>query len=301
MNIDRFRIKGFKVENLSASRRGLLEMLLACLLFSLMNVCVYAIKWFDSNTPATVISFVRILSNLLILIIPALLRSTLVKLFGDARPSLWLRGLFGTLALMLSFAAITRIGPGESAFLTASSGVFVALLGPSLLGQKNSWWVWLAIVGSFTGIALLFQPNGQNVDLLGRAMALSAGFLSALAYLMVARAGRSNLPQTVIFYFCLVALVVHLAYFTLYGYQLPQMPITWVLLLLTGLLGSAAQLCMTRAYQAAPAALVSAVGYLAPVLSLAWGVAFFEQIPGPNALLGASLILLFGVLLPFLR
>lgn len=301
MNLAHLRRNGFKIQNLSDHRRGLLEMLLACLLFSLMNVCVYAIKWLDSDTPVTVISFVRILSNLLILIVPALFRSQLVKLFGDGRPSLWLRGLFGTIALMLSFAAITLIGPGESAFLTASSGVFVALLGPWVLGQKNSWRVWLAIFGSFAGIALLFTPNSQTVDLLGRAMALSAGFLSALAYLMVARAGRSNSPQSVIFYFCLVALVLHLAYFARYGYQFPQLPATWTLLLLTGLLGSAAQFCMTRAYQAAPAALVSAVGYLAPVLSLAWGVAFFEQVPGQNALLGSLLILLFGVLLPFLR
>lgn len=301
VNPARLGAKIFKVQKLSVSRRGLLEMLLACLLFSLMNVCVYAIKLFDGNTPVTVISFVRILSNLLILIIPALFRNKLLKLFGDVRPSLWLRGLFGTIALMLSFAAITRIGPGESAFLTASSGVFVALLGPWLLGQKNSWRAWLAILGSFAGIALLFSPNTENVDLLGRAMALSAGFLSALAYLMVARAGRSNLPQTVIFYFCLVAFVVHLAYFARYGYQLPQMSTTWVLLILTGILGSAAQFCMTRAYQAAPAALVSAVGYLAPVLSLAWGVVLFEQLPGQNAILGSLLILLFGVLLPFLR
>jgi S-adenosylmethionine uptake transporter len=58
---------------------------------------------------------------------------------------------------------------------------------------------------------------------------------------------------------------------------------------------------MTRAYQMAPAALVSAVGYLVPVLSLFWGISFFNQLPGPNALLGALLIVLFGVLLPFLR
>ncbi len=67
-----------------------------------------------------------------------------------------------------------------------------------------------------------------------------------------------------------------------------------------GILGSGAQFCMTRAYQAAPAALVSAVGYLAPVLSLAWGIAFFAQLPGQNALLGSSLIVLFGVILKWI-
>lgn len=276
-------------------------MVLACLFFSLMNACVYAIKAFDADMPATVISFVRVLGNLLILLIPALIRSQMMRLFGDHRPSLWLRGLFGTMALMLSFTAITRIGPGESAFLTASSGVFVAMLGPWVLGQKNSWLVWLAILGSFAGVTLMFKPNGDTVDLLGRAMALGSGFLSAMAFLMVARAGRSNSPQSVVFYFCLVAMIVHVLYFVAYGGRLPDRPEIWGLLLLTGVLGSGAQHCMTRAYQAAPAALVSAVGYLAPVLSLLWGIMLFQQLPGQNAFWGACLILVFGVVLPFLR
>lgn len=301
MNLAAFRHKKFGQRSLSEAQRGLLDMVLAGFLFSLMNACVYAVKLFDTDIPATLVSFVRVLANLLILLAPTLLRSKLAILFGDRRPSLWLRGLFGTLALMLSFSAITRIGPGESAFLSASSGVFVALLGPLVLGQQNSWAVWLAILGSFAGVALLFQPDGHDVDLLGRAMALTSGFLAAMAYLMVARAGRSNTPQSVVFYFCLVAVIVHLLYFAAYGSRLPTSPESYGLLLLTGVLGSGAQFFMTRAYQAAPAALVSAVGYLAPVLSLAWGVALFNQLPGPYAVLGSVLILLFGVLLPFLR
>ena len=301
MKLARLRQIRLRQRTLSERHLGLLDMVLACLLFSLMNASVYAIKVFDAEMPATVISFVRVLSNFLILAIPALMRKKLTQLFGDRRPSLWLRGLFGTLALMLSFTAITRIGPGESTFLSASSGVFVAMLGPVVLGQKNSWLVWLAILGSFAGVTLLFKPNGHSVDLLGRAMALMSGFLAAMAYLMVARAGRSNSPQSVVFYFCIVALIVHLLYFATYGGQLPSLPITYALLLLIGVLGSGAQLFMTRAYQAAPAALVSAIGYLAPVLSLTWGIILFEQVPGQNAFLGSLLILLFGVLLPFLR
>ena len=276
-------------------------MLLACLLFSCMNVSVYSIRALDNEIPATLISFVRVVSNLAILLLPALFHNQVAQLFGDKRPSLWWRGVFGSTALMLSFTAITRIGPGESAFLSATSGIFVALLGPFVLGQKNSWLVWLAILGAFAGISLLFKPDGHSVDLVGRAMALLSGFLSALAYLMVARAGRSNSPQSVIFYFCLVAILLHVMYFAVYGYQIPKQPEVWGLLVLTGFLGSGAQHFMTRAYQLSPAASVSAVGYLAPVLSLTWGVVFFAQIPGQNALLGSLLILVFGVLLPFLN
>ncbi|WP_445372222.1 DMT family transporter [Methylomonas sp. HW2-6] len=284
----------------SGIRRGLLDMVLACLLFSLMNASVYAIRVFDATLPAGVISFFRILANLLILLLPALIRGRTRALLGDGRPSLWLRGLFGAAALMLSFAAIVRIGPGESAFLTASSGVFVALLGPLVLGQHNSLRVWLAIIGAFTGVSLLFDMHDSH-NLLGQSMALLSGLLSALAFLMVARAGRSNAPQTVIFYFCLVALPLHAVYFATFGAELPRDYPSWGLLGLVGVFGSGAQHFMTRAYQRAPAALVSSVGYLAPVLSLAWAVTLFDQIPAQSALLGAALIAVFGVLLPFLR
>lgn len=275
-------------------------MVLASLLFSLMNTGVYAIGLFDTGLPPPVVSFIRVLANMLLLLVPALYRGQSRELFGDCRYSLWLRGLFGTLALMLSFAAIVRIGPGESAFLTASSGVFVAMLGPTVLGQKNSFAVWLAIVASFCGVSLLFDFRDSH-NLAGQSMALLSGLLSALAYLMVAKAGRSNPPGTVIFYFCLVALIVHVCYFGWFGYRLPANPTSWGLLAMIGLLGSGAQFFMTRAYQHAPAALVSSTGYLAPVLSLAWGVSLFGQIPGQMALFGALLIVLFGVLLPFLR
>lgn len=276
-------------------------MLLASLLFSMMNACVFAIARLEPDIPPSVISFVRVLCNLIILILPRANIADVAQLFGDRRLSLWLRGLFGSLALMLSFAAITRIGPGESAILTASSGVFVALLSPLLLRQPNSWKIWLAIAGAFIGVSLLFTDDGVNSDILGRSMALLSGLLSALAYLMVARAGRSNPAESVIFYFCLVAVMIHLCYFYAFGFQLPLDPRSWAMLVVAGLLGSGAQLQMTRAYQSSPAAFVSAVGYLAPVLSLLWGVLWFDQIPGSYATLGSLLVLLFGVALPFLR
>ncbi len=275
-------------------------MTLASLMFSLMNVCVYAVGLCEPLVPPTVVSFVRILINLLILLVPSVLAGGCFKLFGDFRPSLWLRGLFGSLALMLSFASIQMIGPGESAFLAASSGFFVALLGPLVLKQKNSGLVWLAILGAMAGLALLVEPGLTSGDLRGRAMALATGFLAALAYLMVAKAGRSNTPESVIFYFCLIGTALHLAYFGYYGYQLPKSVEVWALLLAGGVSASVAQFYMTWAYQNAPAALVSAVGYLSPVLSLVWGVALFSRTPDGKALLGCALVLLFGVMLPFL-
>lgn len=275
-------------------------MLTASVLFSMMNACVYAASRADPALPSTVISFIRLLVNLLLILLPGLFRGELRDLFGDRRPELWLRGLFGASALMLSFAAIQRIGVGESAFITASSGVFVAMLSPLFLGQRSRLAVWVAIIGSLIGLGLLLKPRLGPSDQLGRALALGSGWLAAIAYLMVARSGRSNSPATIVFYFCLVGIFLHLAYFARAGAAWPVGNAAWTWAVGSGLTAAGAQLYMTRAYQQAPAAVLGAVGYTAPVFSLGWGLWLFDQVPDRTALIGCALILACSTALPFL-
>ncbi|MCU0735255.1 MAG: DMT family transporter [Methylotetracoccus sp.] len=281
-------------------RRGIAFMLIASLFFSLMNACVYGAKLSDPTVTSTTVSFIRVLVNLLFLIVPALVYRNLRELLGDLRPALWLRGLFGASALMLSFAAIQRIGVGESAFLHSSSGVFVALLSPVFLRQSNHALTWPAILCSLFGLGLLFHADLDAPDRVGRALALASGFLAALAYLMVARSGRSNSPRTIVFYFCLVGIVLHLGYFTQIGASWPHEREFWAWALGSGIMATGAQLYMTRAYQQAPAALLGAVGYTGPMFSLAWSIVLFGQVPDRTALIGCALILTGGIALPLL-
>lgn len=290
-----------KKSNHKPAARGLVYMLGACFFFSVMSVCVYAAAYCEPGLPAVALSFIRVLINLAVILIPAMLARRYRALWGDKRPSLWLRGLFGGAALMLSFAVIQLLGLAESAFLGASSGIIIVALGPWLLRQPNSPLTWIAVIGAFCGIGMIFSPFDWNAGSTpGRIMAMVASLLSAMAYLMVARAGTSNTPESVIFYFCVVSILLHLGWFGYAGFDWPQSGSVWALAVLGGLAASFAQLLMTHAYQNAPAALVSAVGYTTPVMNLLWGLALFNQIPGTNALAGCMLILLCGVMLPFL-
>jgi drug/metabolite transporter (DMT)-like permease len=290
-----------KKSNHNQIARGLIYMLGACFFFSLMGVCVYATAICEPALPAIALSFIRVLINLAVVLIPAMLTRRAGALWGDKRPSLWLRGFFGGSALMLSFAAIQMLGLAESAFLSAGSGIIIVALGPWVLQQKNSLPTWFAILGAFCGVGLIFSPFDWGAGSTpGRIVAMSCSLLAAMAYLMVARAGKSNTPDTVIFYFCVVSLALHLGWFAYAGFIWPQTGSVWALAVLGGGAASIAQLLMTHAYQNAPAALVSAVGYTAPVMNLLWGWLLFNQIPGSNALSGCILILLCGVALPFL-
>jgi drug/metabolite transporter (DMT)-like permease len=280
---------------------GLLDMVVACLCFTGMGACVFSITLIEPAVEAPVVSLIRAAVNLVMLLIPALMHRRALALFGDARPSLWLRGFFGGTSLILSFASIQRIGPGESGFLTSSSGIFVAALGPFVLHQKNRWFDWLAILTAFAGLYLLVDPSPKDPDLTGRLMGLLAGFLAALAYLMVSRSARSNTPSTVVFYFAFIALLLHILWFTFTGIHWPTSVEVWALTFSAGLLGSIAQFFLTRAYQRAPAARVSQVGYLTPVLGMILSIYGFDRTPPALALMGCGLILGAGVILPILR
>jgi S-adenosylmethionine uptake transporter len=280
--------------------KGLLAMLMASSFFSLMSVSVYLGSQLAHPVDALVMSFIRVSVNLALLLLPSLILGNTRLLWGDMRGSLWLRGLFGGISLILSFSSIQRIGPGESSFLTATSGVFVLALSPAFLGQKNAWYDWLAILGALLGLYFLVDPQMDTSDLPGRLLGVASGFIAALAYLMIARSGQTNPSRSIVFYFSFVAFLLHLLWFMLDPHPIPSGREAWGLAFLTGLSGSLAQAFMTRAYQLAPAALVSAIGYSVPVLNLGLSVWLLDKVPNHQALLGCLLILITGIGLPFL-
>ena len=284
----------------SEASKGLIYSVIGAMLFAVMGSLVFQAQVLEPKSSVLVGSFIRSVVNLIILAILASRVSTM-DLWGDRQLALWLRGLFGTLGLMASFISLEAIGLGESSFLRASNGVFVAALSPWLLKQRNGWLTWLAIGGCLVGLALLFQPRFDDVNPFGRAAGLSAGFFAALAYLMIAKAGRDNSPSSVIFYLCLVATLMHpfVLFFT--DAVWPRQLATYTLLIGAALVATVAQFMLTKGYQMAPAALAAAVGYLGPVFALILGVLFFGDHPDQRATLGAGIIVFFGASLPFIR
>lgn len=288
--------------------RGLAYMLVASTLFAVMGVAVYQVKKWNPDESAVMASFIRILINFVFVLLIARWTKDakgnvlgIKGLFGDFRWSLWMRGLFGTLAIMSSFYAMHAIGIGESSFLNSSHAVWVGLLGPFVIGQPNSRLGWLAILIGMVGLYLLYQPHFEVDGFMGRTMGLASGFFAATAYMMISRAGRSNHPLTIVFYFMLVSTIIHLVWFLFSAPVWPTSEKAWLALSVAGISASFAQIFMTKAYQEAPAALVSAVSYANPVISLCFAMILFREIPNTHALIGAAIVVLSGVALPFVQ
>lgn len=282
-------------------------MVMASVFFSFMGAMINQAQLLEPEGSPLVASFVRLLVNVLIVASAAWFAGSLSRLPGDRRPSLWLRGFFGALSLIFVMYGIHAIGVGETSFLHASNSIFVAALGPLVLRQRNSALTWIAIAGATIGLYFLAQPRFDDHNPVGRIAALLSGICAAIAYLMIARAGRSNSSNTVIFYLCSIGLGMHILVFAgafLGNSSLkilwPQSSLTYGFLVGAGIMASVAQYFLTAAYQSAPAALNAAVSYVTPVLNLGWSVFAFGRHPDPSALAGAGLVLVCGVALPVL-
>ncbi len=280
-------------------RRGLLYTLLGTIFFSCMAAAIYAAEIRGSQTSVLLSSFMRLAVNLILISLPYLLMRRGSELLGDMSLSLFLRGFFGSLAMIAYFIAIKDIGIGDSAFIRSSSAIFVAALSPFILQEKGSLKGWTAILCSFVGLYFVIQPRFDDPNPFGRIIALSSGLFTALAWMMVAHSGRRNKPATMIFYLCFIGCLIHLSIFPFIDLHLSSDYYYWGLLVLSGLLATAGQVLCTRGYQLAPAHLNAAVEYAGPVASMVLGALLFSHFPDSKGLIGSAIIFCCGVVLPF--
>lgn len=271
-------------------------MVWSSVLFAGMATCVAVAHARDPGLSTTVTSAGRALVNLVLLV--ALARLDVRSLLGDGRAALWGRGAFGAGALLCYFASIERLSMGEAAFLNQTSAVWVAVASPLLLGERPRASIWLAILGSLAGVALLGHPRSTEGDLSGRILGVTSGLLAAGAYLSIRRASATNAPAVIVFYFTLVATVVSILLALVEGVRLPTDPVVWACLVGAGASATWAQLSMTEAYRTGPAATVAAVGATGPLMTAVAGWAVLGQAPDARALLGMGVLVVTGVVLP---
>lgn len=276
---------------------GVAWMIVACLLFGVMATAVGTAYQRDPGLSTFVASFMRSVVNLVALYVIA--KGRRATLLGDGRWALWARGLFGGVSLIGYFVGLAYLGVGEAAFLNQTSAVWVAALAPWVLGEKTGLLVWVAVLGSMVGVGFLGHPRDLEGDLVGRLAALGSGLFAAGAYLSIRRAGRSNGPIAIVFYFTLVGTFASLAIAIALGVPWPRDPAVYAWLALSGLAATVAQLFMTIAYRHGPAGAVAAAGAAGPVFSTLFGWWWLDQVPDREAFVGMGILVLTGMILPF--
>lgn len=292
---------------------GLLWGALAALLFAITGLILGALHRYSPEQSVVIDSFARLLINFSVLFLPILHRwfpdpnhggSPWTRLRGHGGWELWAWGACGGITLLCFYGAIVRIGVTETSLLQGTQGIFIALLAPKLAGQNVSKLAWFGIAGSFVGLILLLEPTklasqGESI-LTGRLLALGSGLSSGVAYVLLARIGKSAGALSISFYWCVAGFLVVALTSLLIPWRWPLNSTIWGIVFLAATAATLGQVLTTLAYRQANAAKVAAITYLTPLFAFAGEAIFFSRELAPLALLGGALIVAFGALMPFL-
>jgi drug/metabolite transporter (DMT)-like permease len=218
------------------------------------------------------------------------------------RRGIWLRSIFGTIALACTFYAVgsPAISLGDAATLTNLTPVFVALLAPIFLRERVGKRVAIALPLSIVGVVLVLRPafvfggaSHTAATYVAGAAALTAALSAAFAMLMLRRISPHETPESIALHYSLFAAVT-CGIIAVPGFAVPSGRDA-ACMLASGVCAGFGQLAMTRAYALARAARVSGLSYVTIAVAALLGVTFLGEQPSPQALGGMALVIVGGL------
>jgi len=203
---------------------------------------------------------------------------------------LFLRGLFGTIALILFFYTIQTMPLATAMVIHYLSPFFTVLIASIFLGEYVHRNQYLFLILSLIGIFLVkgFDPR---VEWTGVIYGVLAAVVSGGAYNCIRKLKEDEHSYIIMIAFPLVALPVSLVMLIANGTWLTPIGIEWLYLIIIGVLSQAAQFFLTRAYQDSEANKVAIVTYSGIVYTFFIGWIYFDEMFSMQTLVGIALIL----------
>jgi drug/metabolite transporter (DMT)-like permease len=235
-------------------------------------------------------------SGLAMLFAVALARAAGARLVFLRPRTLWVRSVAGSVSLVCTFYALSRLPPHVVLTLTNTFPIWVAVLSWPVLGERPTAAVWLAALTGVAGVALI-QAQVRHLegplDPLAVALALVASVSTAVAMLGLHRLQDLD-PRAIVAHFSGVA-----ALFCLASFFVGPAPAvghlgdarTLGLLLAVGGTATVGQLFLTKAFSAGPPAKVSVVGLTQVVFALGLYLLLERPAFHPATLVGIALVM----------
>ncbi|NWG74500.1 MAG: DMT family transporter [Rubrivivax sp.] len=272
----------------------------ASFLFATMGVCV---KFASAHYHPGEIVFYRGLVGALVLGATSAWRGGSLRTPVPAM-HFW-RSAVGVASLVLWFYAIGGLPLATAMTLNYMSSVWMALFligGAVMMGSARvDGRLVAAVLVGFAGVALVLRPTIDDRQLWYGLAGLLSGMLAALAYLQVTALGRAGEPETrIVFYFSLGGMAAGAATMLWSGAS-EHVAFGPLWLVAVGVLATAAQMLMTRAYAIGRALSNASLQYLGIAFASVYGVLLFGDPLTLSALAGMALIVAAGLAATLLR
>lgn len=277
---------------LSPAALGILLMLAGMFLFSLNDAIG---KWLVATYSVGQVLLIRSAAALLVLL-PFLCRRDLRMLLAVERPGLQAaRVAFSTGEVFCFYLAVTHLPLADVMTFWMAAPLCVAAAAPLLLGERVGLIRWVATAAGFAGVLIALGPFGAGMGARWPVLAALLGMACFAAMVLTGRQLRRTPDTTLVFWQICGALLAGLL-------SVPWVRVTPTLpdLALLGLLGVVAMLahvCVNRALKLAPANIVAPFQYTLLPWAVLLGWLFFGDMPRLAMLLGASIIVVAGLLI----
>ena len=215
--------------------------------------------------------------------------------FGNNKPILWFSGLINAMGILASFYAFTAMPLTDAMTIKQLNPFFIFLLAGIFLKEKLSLQQIPFFIFAFLGGLLVIKP-GFRIDIFPAMIALLAAIFTAASHTTLRHLRLTDHYLVIINYRIYINSLVNLIILILLkSFKVPS-PSDLLILTLLGTVTLLAQITVTKAYQLAPASLISLYNYFQIIFVSLFGLLFFKEIPDIFSIIGASFIIISGYL-----
>ncbi|KAI6144381.1 hypothetical protein BKA82DRAFT_4177462 [Pisolithus tinctorius] len=305
------------------SNVGLLLVMLSQVFFSFMNVAVKVLNQLDPPVPAFELVIVRMAITFICCEIYMIAARIPDPFLGpkEVRPLLVCRGVAGFFGLFGIYYALQYLSLGDVTVLTFVGPIFTGIAGRLFLGETYSKREAVASFCSLFGVVLIARPpflfeSARDPELDEPTVYASAGdrfratlvlvmgiTIAAFAMIAIRAIGTRAHAMHSMAYFSLWSVIVS-TIGLLFSRESMVYPTQWewsALLLLIGVFGFIAQMCLTMGLQRETAARGTMGVYVQVIFANVLEIIFFKTVPSFLSLLGTGIIMTCAIYIVFTK
>lgn len=281
--------------------KGIAFKITAIALFSIMAAMIKATA---DTVPAGQAVFFRSFFAMFVIFIWLLQRGEMPQglRVNNAMGHVW-RGVIGTTAMAMNFAALGLLPLPEVTAIGFAAPLMTVIFAAMFLGEEVCAFRVTAVGIGLIGVTVVLWPRLTIFDAdqasamatVGVMLVLGSALFRALAQIHIRKLVQTDQTSAIVFYFSLTASCLSLLTLP-FGWVVP----TWeqtALLVTAGLIGGVAQIMLTSCYRFAPASVVAPFDYVAMLFAILIGYVWFSEVPTPQMLIGASIVIAAGILI----
>jgi drug/metabolite transporter (DMT)-like permease len=281
--------------------KGIAFKITAIALFSIMAAMIKATA---DTVPAGQAVFFRSFFAMFVIFIWLLQRGEMPQglRVNNAMGHVW-RGVIGTTAMAMNFAALGLLPLPEVTAIGFAAPLMTVIIAAMFLGEEVRAFRLTAVGIGLIGVTVVLWPRltifdadqASAVATVGVMLVLGSALFRALAQIHIRKLVQTDQTSAIVFYFSLTASCLSLLTLP-FGWVVP----TWeqtALLVTAGLIGGVAQIMLTSCYRFAPASVVAPFDYVAMLFAILIGYVWFSEVPTPQMLIGASIVIAAGILI----